>query len=225
MSNFGVFDLRLVDAYRPSLEEARSAVGAGDVVTGAREFASVGDAIADAEVVVGTTGSQSLRMRHRLFRLEAAAVELRRVPGRIAILFGSEKYGLGVDDLAYCHWLLRIPTRDEHASMNLGQAVAVALYELARDGEAAGPSLDHRATQQQLERFETLLLDALAESGYAGTPSTVEKVRRLIRRLEIPPHDAVVWQGMLRQILWKLRHNRNRDDQSTDAVSAEPSAG
>ena len=51
---------------------------------------------------------------------------------RAALLFGSEKFGLGNEDMAHCHWLMRIPTRDEHASMNLGQAVAVCLYELAR---------------------------------------------------------------------------------------------
>jgi tRNA C32,U32 (ribose-2'-O)-methylase TrmJ len=46
-----------------------------------------------------------------------------------ALLFGSEKFGLSNEDLSYCHWLLRIGIREEHGSMNLGQAVAVCLYE------------------------------------------------------------------------------------------------
>ena len=53
----------------------------------------------------------------------------------VALLFGSEKFGLSNEDMAHCHWLMRIPTREEHGSMNLGQAVAVCLYELvARPG-------------------------------------------------------------------------------------------
>jgi len=30
------------------------------------------------------------------------------------------------------------------------------------------------------------------------------KLRRLIRRMDLTGHDAEVWLGMLRQILWKL---------------------
>src|SRR5438876_560452 len=48
------------------------------------------------------------------------------------VLFGSEEGGLANEDLSYCHWLMRIPTRVEHRSMNLGQAAAVVIYELGR---------------------------------------------------------------------------------------------
>ena len=30
------------------------------------------------------------------------------------------------------------------------------------------------------------------------------KMRRLIRRMDLNAHDAEVWLGILRQILWKL---------------------
>ena len=53
-----------------------------------------------------------------------------------ALLFGSEKFGLSNEEMSYCHWLMRIPTREEHGSMNLGQAVAVCLYEMIRDPKA-----------------------------------------------------------------------------------------
>ena len=60
--------------------------------------------------------------------------------GNVALVFGSEKTGLSNDDLSHCHWLLHIPTRDEHLSMNLGQAVAVTLYELAREARPLPPA-------------------------------------------------------------------------------------
>ena len=34
--------------------------------------------------------------------------------------------------------------------------------------------------------------------------STRMKIRRLLRRMDLNAHDSEVWQGMLRQILWKL---------------------
>jgi tRNA C32,U32 (ribose-2'-O)-methylase TrmJ len=52
-------------------------------------------------------------------------------------MFGSEQYGLSNEDLTHCHWLLRIPSREEHLSMNLGQAVAMCLYEITRSENAA----------------------------------------------------------------------------------------
>jgi len=31
-----------------------------------------------------------------------------------------------------------------------------------------------------------------------------ERIRRLVRRLRLPARDAVIWLGMLRQMLWKM---------------------
>jgi tRNA/rRNA methyltransferase len=118
-----------------------------------------------------------------------------------AILFGSEKRGLCNDDLSYCHWLMRIPTREEHISMNLGQAVAVCLYELIRS-EAAPVAQQPiaQASGEELARMEDALLEALRVSGYTkpGTePATEEKARRLIRRMNLSSDDAEKWTGML----------------------------
>ena len=93
--------------------------------------------------------------------------------------------------------------------MNLGQAVAVTLYELVRDSELLLP-LERKAptTAAELERLTGVLLESLELSGYA-TPATLaaseEKARRLVRRLNLSASDAEVLLGMLRQILWKLR--------------------
>ena len=93
--------------------------------------------------------------------------------------------------------------------MNLGQAVAVCLYEIIRSPAAARQNTASRqaAHAEDLERLTQLLEDVLARSGYvqAGTKSSTQlKIRRLIRRLDLNAHDAEVWLGMLRQIRWKL---------------------
>jgi hypothetical protein len=49
-----------------------------------------------------------------------------------------------------------------------------------------------------------LATQVLQRSGYVHSISSAAKIRRLIRRLELPAHDAEVWLGMFRQILWKL---------------------
>ena len=210
MSNFGFTHLRVVNPYDVAFREARSAVGAAGLLASAEEFKTVAEAVADCALTVGTTAVGTRELQHTLHRLEHGAPLIQRqlASGRVALLFGSEKRGLSNQDLSHCHWLMRIPTRDEHGSMNLGQSVAVCLYELIRDGSAAPPPepID-RATGGEVERIIELLFAALRASGYLkphATAATEEKLRRLVRRMDLSARDAELWLGMLRQILWKL---------------------
>jgi TrmH family RNA methyltransferase len=213
MSNFGFARLRVVNPYELAFREARSAVGAVALLASAEEYKSVAEAVADCTLVVGTTAVRHREVQHPLRRLEYGARVIRKElasrEGRVALLFGSEKVGLSKQELSHCHWLMRIPTREENISMNLGQAVAVCLYELVRDTKAAGPSeKPQRATAGEAERITAVLLDALNASGYVkprAAAATEEKLRRLIGRLKLQANDAEVLLGMLRQIVWKLR--------------------
>lgn len=211
MSNFGVHRLRLVNPYSVAFREARSAVGASELLKRAEEYKSVADAVADCSLVVGTTAGRHRTLKHPLRRLDEVAAELQQdlQTGRSALLFGSEKIGLTNDDFGHCHWLLTIPTQKDHISMNLGQAVAVCLYELAREHQAQSVApAPKRATAAANEQISQVLLEALAKSGYIqpGSAAACEnKVRRMILRFGLDPEDAKVFLGMVRQIVWRLR--------------------
>src|SRR5271157_3530334 len=210
MSNFGFTHLRVVNPYELAFREARSAVGASALLANAEEYKSVAEAIADCTLVVGTTAVGHRELQHPLRRLEYGArlICKQLASGRVALLFGSEKVGLPNEDLSHCHWLMRIPTREGHSSMNLAQAVAVCLYELVRDVKAdRSAEKSQRATAGEAERITAVLLEALDASGYvkpSAAATTAEKVRRLVRRLSLQAADAEVLLGMLRQIAWKL---------------------
>jgi len=210
MSNFGFSRLRVVNPYEVAFREARSAVGAEAVLRRAEEYKSVAEAVAYCSLVVGATAGARRDLSQPLQRLPEAAPELRRQlqASRVALLFGSEKRGLSNQDMSHCHWLMRIPTRAEHPSMNLGQAVAVCLYELAREeSTTAAGDAPRQATAEDLERITALLFQALNASGYVKPRSAVsaeQKLRRLVRRLPLAAEDAETWLGMLRQIAWKL---------------------
>jgi tRNA/rRNA methyltransferase len=216
MCNFGFSRLRIVNPYDLAFREARSAVGASAVLASAKKFETVAYAVADCTLVVGTTAIGHRQLQHPLKVLKDGALsilqELNTPPGdqsRVAILFGSEKFGLSNEDLSHCHWLMHIPTSREQKSMNLGQSVAVCLYEISR--EIAVPALSTEAPSAsgaELERVTALLLDTLRESEYIGgqsSESKMEIIRRMVRRMQLSSEDASLWLGMLRQILWKLR--------------------
>ena len=211
MSNFGFSHLRLVNPYDVAFREARSAVRAGHILAGAREFTSLAEAVVDCALVVGTTAAGRRELQHPVRGLEYGGrlIRKRLASERVALLFGSEKFGLSNEDLAHCHWLMRAPAREEHGSMNLGQAVAVCLYELVRRQEAstARPERKKRAEAASVEELTRLLVAVLSESGYVHErveASTEMKIRRLVRRMDLSLHDAEIWLGMLRQILWRL---------------------
>lgn len=213
MSNFGFRQLRLVNPYDVAFEGARSAVGAGAVLERAEKFDTIAQAVSDCTLVVGTTAIGHRSLQHSLQRLEAGAPLIRGhlSTGACALLFGSEKFGLSNRDMSHCHWLVHIPTREEHLSMNLGQAVAICLYELIRDSEVP-LELETRdaASAAEVERIYETLLAALEASEYPklNTSHTFQSaVRRMVNRLRLHSGDAEFLLGMLRQIVWKLERN------------------
>jgi TrmH family RNA methyltransferase len=214
MSNFGFRHLRMVNPYAAGFREARSAVGASALLAGAEEYATVAEAVADCTLVVGTTAVRHRELQHSLRRLENGARLIRKHLGssRVALLFGSEKFGLSNAALSHCHWLMRIPTCEDNISMNLGQAVAVCLYELVRDAKAVRQTDRVKpASSAQVERMTLKLLEAMRASGYLDRRPIADvddRIRRLVRRLNLRADDSTAWLGILRQVVWKLSGGR-----------------
>ena len=234
MHDFGFRDLRLVNDYSVPLEAARSAIDASAVLAGAREFPTVAAAVADCTLVAGTTAVGERDLQHPLFALSEAAPKIlaevsamveAQEQSRAALIFGSEKTGLSNDELSHCNWLLTIPMNQHpdhrHPSMNLGQAVAVCLYELVRQSELPHSGRkDQPATAGDLERLTALFQEVLEASEYTRhhpANSGATDLRRRLLRLQFDRTDTPVWMGILRQILWKLRAaNPSRPTDPTD---------
>ncbi|MEO6816299.1 MAG: RNA methyltransferase [Edaphobacter sp.] len=216
MHDFGFRHLRVVNEYAVPFATARSAVDASEVLAGSMEFGSVAEAVADCTLVVGTTAVGERALLHPLHALPEAAAEIGAAlaqEGRVALLFGSEKTGLSNDELSHCHWLLTIPMKEHeevrHPSMNLGQAVAVCLYELVREtGVHAGVGVATKAEAGEVERLTLLLTEVLEQAGYRRRhPANCDEqqIRRLVVRMGVSASDVPVWMGILRQVLWKMR--------------------
>lgn len=222
MHDFGFGDLRVVNEFAVPFEAARSAIDASAVLAAATQYGDVAAAVADCTLVVGTTAVGERALAHPLRALRDAAGMIRGAAAggmdeaagaRVALLFGSEKTGLSNEELSFCHWLLTIPMQQHaelrHPSMNLGQAVAVCLYELVRDGSAAVDArVGEAAAAREVERLRELLTEVLEQTEYTRrhpANSGAEEVRRLVMRMGVSAVDAQVWMGVLRQVLWKLR--------------------
>lgn len=221
MANFGFARLAVVAPYAPHWREARSAVGAPQLLRQARECGTLAEAVAGCTLVAGTGTLQSRRPSQPTLQLPALAARVSRElaqDGRVALVFGPEKHGLTRDDLAHCHLFVEIPTDAGQPSMNLGQAVAVCLYELAtaalRQGGHDGGSAPlakpgSPATSGDLERLGSLIEETMRAAGYsprAMQAANRQDLRMTLRRLHLNPADTRRLFGLFRRILWRLGH-------------------
>lgn len=209
ISNFGFHYLKVVNPYDPAFREAVSAVGGAPVLQAAELHTALADALQDCTLVVGTTAIGHRELQQPLLTLAQAGPAIRANNGPVALLFGSEKFGLANDELAFCHHLIHIPTSPQTPSMNLGQAVAVCLYELIREPASVEIQLGPKPVEgSDAEQITRMMLEILRESGYTNriVATSIElKVRRFVRRIRLTRRDAPLVLGILRQILWKFR--------------------
>ena len=217
MANFGLHELMVVAPHPPVWQETRSAVGAEDIVQSARAVQNIAEAIGDRTWVVGTTSGSRRNIDRELLSLDHPHAWLPK-PGRrarVALLFGSEKTGLSNEEMSFCHRLVKIPTHQKCPSMNLGQAVAVCCYELARAGAIStrpqATRIHHSdpANMQSVDHVFDRAARVMDHVGYLKPKSraaTLIKLRRLLLDLGLTNNDVKILGGILAQIEWKLEH-------------------
>jgi len=218
MANFGFQRLSIVAPFAVNWMEAKSAVGAPDLLREAKVYETLAEAVSHCTLVCGTGSLDRRRPVQEILNLPDAAERVRQVlnasdnPGRnrIALVFGSEKHGLTSDDLSWCHALIVIETCDAQPSMNLGQAVAVCLYEISRTQDFV--SEIQSVTQPypdsgQLDRLAGLIeqtMEAVNYSTRGMRSANGEAMRVLLRRLIPNEADLRRMMGLFRRILWQL---------------------
>ena len=216
MANFGLQRLSVVAPFDPTWREARSAIGAPPLLLNAIESATLAEAVASSTLVVGTGTLTRRKPEQRVVPLpELAPLVSRELArgGRSALVFGPEKHGLTRQDLSFCHILVEIPTDPLQPSMNLGQAVAVCLYELVRPAESASvtpsPSVTSATPSERLDLLAGVIEEAMQAVGYspcAMQPANRHDLRLLLRRLTLSAQDTRRILGLFRRILWRLNH-------------------
>ncbi len=205
MKNFGFGDLAVVTPHPPVWSEVVSAVNAEDVLTNARVCESLDEAVADCNLVVGTTDRTRVEQKQTVYTPSDLSRELREAGYTLALVFGSEKHGLTNEDLSRCHRVMSVPTEHDCPSMNLGQAVAICLYELIRDGaqSAIVPRPVETATAGATDAALQLLLEVLRLIDFVlpgNEPDLTRRLRGSLLRLNPTRYDIEMLCGILSRI-------------------------
>jgi tRNA/rRNA methyltransferase len=210
LKNMGLGDLRLVAARAGASGRAAAAmaVHAGDVLRNAQRYDSLGAALTDCTLAVGTTCRPGL-YRSGVVALREAAVQLaaEAAANRVAIIFGPEDTGLVNRELKLCQRLVTIPTAPEYPSLNLAQAVMLVAYELMMAAGAARemPMAEPHATAVAVDAMMERLSEALVSIGFlpAENPEHIMfALRAILGRAGIGVRDLDILSGVARQIKW-----------------------
>ena len=203
MKNMALTDLVLVRPRTfPHPESVALAAGADDILAAARVVASVTEAIADCALIAGTTGRpRSYTWEFSTPREVSARIVALPQENRVALLFGSERYGLGTEDLNHCNLLVRIPANPAYCSLNLAMSVQLIAYELfmAREQPHSHTQLDQPlAPSGDVEYFYKHLHEVLNEIDFEDrTGHLMERLRRLFNRAQLDRNELNILRGIL----------------------------
>ena len=132
MKNMGCNDLWLVNPKRfPDPQADWRAAGATDLLEDSRLCSTLKEAVADCQLVIGTSARVRNIPRPSIFAKELPDL-ISRHPAdlKVAILFGREDSGLTNDELQLCHYHLQIPSDEGYPVLNLAMALQIVVYEL-----------------------------------------------------------------------------------------------
>ena len=203
MKNMALSDLVLVRPKSfPHPESHALAAGADDVLAAARVVGTVSEAVADCGFVAGTTARpRSYTWEFLTPREVAARIVALPAGNRTALLFGSEKYGLGTDDLQYCNVLVRIPTNPDYSSLNLAMAVQLLSYEIFMEREQPQSRVQLEqplAPAGDVEYFYDHLNRVMNEIDFEDkTGYLMERLRRLFNRAQMDRNELNIMRGLL----------------------------
>ena len=235
MANFGLNSLAVVDPHIPVwretaetaamagsgepvwlMERARAAVGAADIIRSARICATMSEAAAGCELLLGTSALQRRAPDRDIISLPGVRAYLaERLPTgkklKLGVLFGSERSGLTNEDLSHCHAILNIPTCEKQPSINLGQAVALVCYELAGRSSAALPRAARPAAPvppaREIEQMMSEIFALLSGSRVCGKDGREheDEIRRALLDARMTKGAVGVIRALLRRARSALR--------------------
>lgn len=216
MKNMGARELVMVRPveYEPNRIE-QVAHDTREIVGSIVHVKRLEDALADCSMTIAFAGKRRAARWRTSTPREIAPEALRVLQGsRVALLFGREDHGLPNEVLDSANVLVHIPAT-EHASLNLAQAVMLALYELhvASGAETrklapprkAAPPATHEQ-REQLFHDAHVSLDTIDFFKTRNPDLVLRTLRSLVMRADADAREV----GLLRAMALEVRNSLER---------------
>ena len=218
MKVMGLSRLYLVNPQCDHLDGKAKALAChgADLLETAVVCAEFNEALAGAELVFGTSARERT-FGHELLSARPAALRMVETAQdhEVALVFGSEKFGMSNEELDRCHIHVNIPTADAYSSLNLAQAVQVMVYELhmaSLEEGAIKPDESRKrhsalASADELDGLYRHIETVMKRTGFYKTdhPRMMEtRLRQLFNRARVDKQDLNLLRGILSSVEFKL---------------------
>lgn len=226
MKNMGLRDLRLVRPVRGwKAKGLKMAVSAGDVLSEAKLFKEVREAVSDCHLVFGTTRRSGPKRGQFLdFSKMIARVKKMSPKHQIGIMFGRESKGLDNESLGFCDWLVTIPVHPDYPSINLAQAVMITVFSIREKNWKLDPIPPKRGhyrwgqkeeneqrgqapaflNQEEILKTLDVFEKSLLSLGYGTEANKYLRIRqclhRMMKRSGLLESEAQMFKGLSRRI-------------------------
>jgi tRNA/rRNA methyltransferase len=215
MKTMGISNLVLVNPVALLDDHAIAlACNAADIVKNAKIVDSLDTAISDATITIGMTSRKREYTPHLSTPKEIIPEIFSQINGgkKIAIVFGSEKYGLSIEELEKCNRLVTIPGNPDYFSLNLAQAVQIMCYEIYSNYNNSLAHLEQTVNlatfadnQGILNHLEQVL--KLSRYHYKDEERTRRRLQNILNKASLEREDVDLLRGMLKTIEAKLSTN------------------
>jgi TrmH family RNA methyltransferase len=174
------------------------------------------EAIADCGLVFATTA----RTREQFFRVvdardaaERMVAEVSAGAGGVAVVFGTERYGLSNEQLLAAQALIRIPANPDYESLNVAMAAQLIAYEIRMAAFAgSNPEVPREAplaTPEAMERFFVHLEAVMNEADFRDRTQSgthlMGRIRRMFARAGLDANEVNILRGILTAVQNKRR--------------------
>jgi len=207
MLNFDIDDLVLVRPCERGQESFKRAMHADKVLELARVFDSLDEALKGYSYVVGTS-DESTQIDRKHLRKAVTPKELmehlKKVPGKVAILFGCEDFGLFNKELEKCDIFVSIPNSEKYPTMNLSHAVAIILYELfLNKAEVWKPTASSDFERSKLMELFKVYMEAIDFPSFKRR-NAITMFKRIMGRADISKWEFYTLMGVFSRAVKKI---------------------
>jgi len=206
MKNMGLSSLILVNP-KCRVDEVAYARGSGadEILQQHQQAESLPQAVADCQLVVGT----SARLRALAWpELTPSSLAHKALFSsnheKVAVVFGREHAGLTNDELQHCQYTVTIPSNPSFSSLNVASSIQVIAYEIYKlyceQGQNTVEPGEPLADSAELEGYFTHLQQVLVSTGFLDNSNPrqmMKRLRRLYQRAEPTRNEVNILRGML----------------------------
>lgn len=214
IKNMGLKRLKLVNPSNPfSLESRTIASKAIDILESAQVYASLNEALAEENIVVGTTSTRRRRGRQPIYTPQEISLKIREYAQdrRVACLFGPERRGLSESQLSRCQYVVSIPADPNFPVLNLSHSIIIFCYEIFRAALVDSKPVPELASDLERHAMYSHIEQVLVEIGFLSSESPehiMQAIRRFLGRAELAPRDVQIIRGVMSQMEWYVQQGQ-----------------